>query len=87
NSEEEMELPGWSFERIGTREERVGVEREVQALREKLEKVEGWRKRKEEIEKELGKVWVDGEGELQAPDYIAGVEKQISGAKSEDKSS
>ncbi|KAI4102967.1 MAG: hypothetical protein L6R37_004117 [Teloschistes peruensis] len=85
NSEEEIELPGWSFERVGTREERVGVEREVQGLREKLEKVDGWRKRKEEIDRELGKVWVDGEGELQAPDYIAGEEEQVLEAHSEDK--
>ncbi|KAL9582276.1 MAG: hypothetical protein Q9212_003385 [Teloschistes hypoglaucus] len=81
NSDEEIELPGWSFERVGTREERVGVEREVQALREKLEKVEGWRRRKEEIDRELGKVWVDGEGELQAPDYIADEEEQLAEAK------
>ncbi|KAL9027349.1 MAG: hypothetical protein Q9196_004111 [Gyalolechia fulgens] len=66
--DEEEQLPGWSFERIGTEEERVGVEREVQALREKLANVEGWRRRKEEIENELGRVWVAGEDEeLQAP--------------------
>ncbi|KAL8688814.1 MAG: hypothetical protein Q9218_005365 [Villophora microphyllina] len=76
DSEEAEELPGWTFERVGTREERVGVEREIQALKEKLEKVEGWRKRKEEIDKELRKVWVDGEEELQAPDYLAGEEEQ-----------
>ncbi|KAL8910975.1 MAG: hypothetical protein Q9171_003786 [Xanthocarpia ochracea] len=68
---EEPELPGWDFERIGTEEERVGVEREVQALKEKLEKVEEWRKRKEDIEKELGQVWLQGETrELEAPGYI-----------------
>ncbi|KAL8702588.1 MAG: hypothetical protein Q9201_004247 [Fulgogasparrea decipioides] len=70
------ELLGWSFERIGTKEERVGVEREIQALREKLDKVEGWRRRKEEIEKELGRVWVEGEAELQAPEYLAAEEDQ-----------
>ncbi|KAL8859183.1 MAG: hypothetical protein Q9178_004286 [Gyalolechia marmorata] len=68
---EEPELPGWDFERIGTEEERVGVKREIQALKEKLEKVEEWRKRKEDIEKELGQVWLQGETrELEAPGYI-----------------
>ncbi|KAL8999325.1 MAG: hypothetical protein Q9188_005903 [Gyalolechia gomerana] len=77
--EEEDQLPGWSFERIGTEEERVGVEREVQALREKLEKVEEWRRRKEEIEEELGRVWVSGEEEeLQAPVYLEGEDTGIS---------
>ncbi|KAL8806147.1 MAG: hypothetical protein Q9182_001548 [Xanthomendoza sp. 2 TL-2023] len=71
DSEGAPELPGWEFERIGTEEERVGVEREVQALKEKLGKVEEWRTRKEKIEKELGQVWVQGEGkELEAPGYL-----------------
>ncbi|KAL8733019.1 MAG: hypothetical protein Q9166_002417 [cf. Caloplaca sp. 2 TL-2023] len=71
DSEEEPELPGWDFERIGTEEERVGVEREIQALKEKLEKVNEWRRRKEEIEEELGQVWVQGEAEkLEAPKYL-----------------
>ncbi|KAL9626842.1 MAG: hypothetical protein Q9204_007001 [Flavoplaca sp. TL-2023a] len=71
DSEEEPELPGWEFERIGTEEERVGVEREIQALREKLEKVDEWRKRKEEIEQQLGQVWVQGvTEELEAPGYL-----------------
>ncbi|KAL8936295.1 MAG: hypothetical protein Q9216_005002, partial [Gyalolechia sp. 2 TL-2023] len=76
--EEDEQLPGWSFERVGTEQERVGVEREVQALREKLGKVEEWRRRKEEIEGELGRVWVAGggegkeKGELQAPPYLEG---------------
>ncbi|KAL8720523.1 MAG: hypothetical protein Q9181_007898 [Wetmoreana brouardii] len=70
------EMLDWSFERIGTKEERVGVEREIQALREKLDKVEGWRRRKEEIENELGRVWVEGEAELQAPEYLAAEEDE-----------
>ncbi|KAI4132263.1 MAG: hypothetical protein LQ338_000815 [Usnochroma carphineum] len=71
SDDEEEPLPRWSFERIGTEEERVGVEREVQALREKLGKVEEWRNRKAEIEKELGQVWVAGEPEqLPAPEYL-----------------
>ena len=84
-AEAEADLPGWSFERIGTEEERVGVEREVQALREKLQKVEGWRIRREEIEKELGRVWVEGEAEeLPAPEYPASGDSM---ATSEDRSS
>ncbi|KAI4178665.1 MAG: hypothetical protein LQ346_007368 [Caloplaca aetnensis] len=71
SSEDEPPLPGWSFERIGTEEERVGVEREVQALREKLAQVDSWRNRKAEIEKELGQVWVTGgKEELPAPAYL-----------------
>lgn len=71
DSDDEAELPGWEFERIGTEEERVGVEREVQALKEKLAKVDEWRQRKEEIEKQLGQVWVRGETEeLEAPGYL-----------------
>lgn len=71
DSDEEAELPGWEFERIGTEEERVGVEREVQALKEKLAKVDEWRQRKEEIETQLGQVWVQGETkELEAPGYL-----------------
>ncbi|KAL8902932.1 MAG: hypothetical protein Q9207_004280 [Kuettlingeria erythrocarpa] len=73
SSEDEPPLPGWSFERIGTEEERVGVEREVQALREKLTQVDSWRDRKAEIEKELRQVWVaGGKEELPAPAYLQG---------------
>ena len=63
----------WEFERIGTEEERVGVEREVIELRERLDKIEEWKRRREEIEAELAKVWVDGEetsGELPPPPYV-----------------
>ena len=76
--EEEEEEEGeqeWSFERIGTEEERGEVEREVGELKEILGKVEGWRRRREEIEQELGKVWVQGEKEeerrlLEKPGYV-----------------
>ena len=53
----------WDFERIGTEEEKMGVERELQELRERLAKVEEWKRRRQEIEEELSKVWVKGEGE------------------------
>jgi ATP-binding cassette subfamily D (ALD) long-chain fatty acid import protein len=51
----------WSYERIGTENEKMGVERELQELREKLAQVEEWKSRREEIEQELAKVWVDGD--------------------------
>ncbi len=64
----------WTFDRIGTEEEKEGVERELEGLRERLAKVEGWRRRREEIEVELGKVWVSGAedkgGELPPPAYV-----------------
>lgn len=50
----------WVFERIGTVEEKEGVERELEGLRERLREVEGWRKRLKEVEAELGRVWVSG---------------------------
>ena len=66
----------WIFDRIGTEEEKEGVERELESLRETLGKVEGWRRRREEIEKELGKVWVAADEsmergeELPPPEYV-----------------
>ncbi|KAK3168500.1 hypothetical protein OEA41_004948 [Lepraria neglecta] len=63
----------WTFDRIGTEQEKEGVERELESLRERLAKVEGWRKRREEIDAELGKVWVSGQHEegteLPPPEY------------------
>ena len=66
----------WDFERIGTEDEKMGVERELQELRERLGKVEEWKKRREEIEQELLKVWVESNGkdsernqELAPPPY------------------
>lgn len=64
----------WIFDRIGTEEEKEGVERELESLRERLAQVEGWRKRRDEIDAELGKVWVSGqnggESELPPPEYV-----------------
>ena len=64
---------GWNFERIGTEEEKMGVEREVAELRKRLEQVGEWERRKAEIEAELAQVWVkNGEKseELESPIYI-----------------
>ena len=82
NDGEEERKQEWHFERIGTDQERGTVERELESLKEILGKVEGWRKRREEIEAELRKVWVvdehseengkgEGEGrELEKPGYL-----------------
>ena len=71
----------WTFDRIGTQQEKEGVERELEGLREELGKVEGWRKRKEELEQELSKQWIlgqDGEtGELPSPKYVEGEEEKF----------
>ena len=72
----------WTFDRIGTAEEKESVERELEDLRERLAEVEGWRKRREEIDAELAKVWVsggdsDGE-ELPPPEYVEKKKDKIS---------
>jgi len=59
----------WEFERIGTEREKMHVERELQDLRERLTKVEEWRTRRDEIEKELAQVWVEGGDSLLPPAY------------------
>lgn len=66
----------WAFERIGTVEEKMGVERELAQLREKLERVQEWENRKRVIEGELERVWVvdGGDRELEAPVYEEGKE-------------
>jgi ATP-binding cassette subfamily D (ALD) long-chain fatty acid import protein len=70
----------WDFQRIGTQSEKSSVDKELVELRERLAKVEEWKKRREEIEAELNRVWVegkDGEGkgeseseELAPPPYL-----------------
>ena len=62
----------WAFERIGTEEEKLGVEKELAELRARLAKVEEWKTRRNEIEEELGKVWVEGKEvqELPPPPYL-----------------
>lgn len=61
----------WEFEKIGTEKEKLEVERELQELRECLEKVPDWLSRKNEIEKELSKVWLEGGEELEKPAYLS----------------
>lgn len=67
----------WEFDRIGTEKEKMGVEKELQELRKRLDNVEGWKRRREEIESELNKVWV-ASGELAPPPYQESVEQEVS---------
>ncbi|KAI2630318.1 ABC transporter transmembrane region 2-domain-containing protein [Hypomontagnella submonticulosa] len=60
----------WEFERIGTEREKMQVERELQELHERLSQVEEWKRRREEIEKELAQVWVEGDASLDPPPYV-----------------
>ena len=53
--------PRHHMERVGTEHEKIGVERELRDLREMLAKVEGWKRRKVEVEEQLAQVWVRGE--------------------------
>lgn len=57
----------WEYERVGSEAQRMGVERELRELRDKLAQVEGWKRRRDEIEQELGRVWVQGGEELRMP--------------------
>lgn len=59
----------WEFQRIGTESEKLSVEKELHELRERLAKVEEWKKRRQEIENELNKVWVESGEELPPPAY------------------
>jgi len=51
----------WEFERIGTEQEKMNVERELADLRERLGMVGQWERRRAEIEGELKRVWVKGD--------------------------
>lgn len=59
----------WELERIGTEREKMQVEKELQDLRERLEKVNEWKERREEIERELAAVWTDKGEALPPPSY------------------
>ena len=47
------------------------VEKELQDLRERLEKVDEWKERREEIEQELAAVWTEKGEALAPPSYVA----------------
>jgi ATP-binding cassette subfamily D (ALD) long-chain fatty acid import protein len=59
---------GWEFDRIGTEKEKMGVEKELRELRKRLDNVDQLKRRRQEIDDELKRVWVEG-GELDAPAY------------------
>lgn len=58
---------GWEYERVGSAQQKMNVERELRELRERLAQVPELEKRREEIEQELGRVWVQGGEELDVP--------------------
>ncbi|KAI1413272.1 ABC transporter transmembrane region 2-domain-containing protein [Hypoxylon sp. FL1857] len=66
----------WEFERIGTEREKMQVEKELAELYERLSQVGEWQRRREEIEKELAQVWVEGDASLDPPPYVDAVETQ-----------
>ena len=59
----------WELQRIGTESEKSSVEKELSELRERLAKVEEWKRRKAEIDEELNRVWVEGGDDLDPPPY------------------
>jgi ATP-binding cassette, subfamily D (ALD), peroxisomal long-chain fatty acid import protein len=67
----------WDLKKIGTEEEKMGVESELAGLRERLEKVEDWKMRREEIEEELSKVMVEGGEEIAPPPYLDGEAEKV----------
>jgi ATP-binding cassette, subfamily D (ALD), peroxisomal long-chain fatty acid import protein len=59
----------WHVQRIGTSAEKSSVEKELAELRERMTKVEEWKRRRQEIEDELNRVWMSGGEELPPPVY------------------
>jgi ATP-binding cassette, subfamily D (ALD), peroxisomal long-chain fatty acid import protein len=49
--------------RIGTQSEKDSVEKELLELRERLANVDGLKRRRDEIDAELNKVWVEKPGQ------------------------
>lgn len=63
----------WTFGRIGSAEDQVGVKKELAELRRRLDLASGWETRRKEVVQELERVWVRGndavESELKPPMY------------------
>ena len=59
----------YTLQRIGTESEKQSVEKELAELRERLDKVEEWKRRKQEIEQELNEVLMMGGEALAPPPY------------------
>ncbi len=70
----------WELVRIGTEQEKLGVEREVGELQQKLAMVDEWQRRRREIEEELNRVLVldeqGGTTELEKPGYTTESEEE-----------
>lgn len=64
---------GWAFEKIGGKEEQTEIMKELETLKEKLRDAKELETRYEEVQKELGRVWIEGGEEL------AGDEAETSG--------
>ena len=62
------------LQRVGTEQEKQSVEKELADLKERLSKVDGWKKRREEIDVELGIVRVEGGDILPPPAYSEEIE-------------
>jgi ATP-binding cassette subfamily D (ALD) long-chain fatty acid import protein len=70
----------WELQRVGTETEKMHARRELEELREKLAQVERWKARHAEIERELGKVWVErGEEPMPLPAYVEAEEGERKG--------
>lgn len=65
----------WEYERIGTEREKMGTEKELQELRERMEMEKVWEERKRGVERELEEVWVEGGEKLEGIVYSGEIEK------------
>jgi len=78
-AQQQLESFTYRLQRIGTAAEKQSVERELAELRERLAKVEGWKMRMKEIERELGNVLVQGgkEVEVSTPSTYVNDENRV----------
>jgi ATP-binding cassette subfamily D (ALD) long-chain fatty acid import protein len=52
----------WTISRVGTAEERMGIDREIGSLEKRLAAVEGWEKRVHELDRLLSSQDMGGNG-------------------------
>ena len=64
----------WELVKVGGEEEKEAFMEELAELKGNLAKVEGWKKRRKEIDGELGQVFVRGGGVLEEVEYPESVE-------------
>ena len=60
----------WEMVKVGSDQEKLGVEKELEELRERLAQVETWKKRRAEIDDELSQVMLKDGQQLPEPDYV-----------------